>query len=224
MPRLIVYSLSILALLALVPPMVLARNRGEASATTGVHIIFDMDLQTKFKTQAVNPLFADGRSMRQPVAGTVARGDERLDTHYYNGVVAGQWATTLPAQATMSLKLLERGQARFNIYCSACHGYAGAGDGMVNQRALALVSNAQGPVDGTVWVTAKSLHDATVTVQPIGQLFNTITYGIRNMAGYGTQIPVEDRWAIAAYVKALQRSQDAAVQDVPPQMRAGLGL
>jgi mono/diheme cytochrome c family protein len=104
---------------------------------------------------------------------------------------------------------LERGQQRFNIYCSACHGYAGYGDGAVNQRAMELVSNVNGPVNGTQWVAAKSLHDETTRHQPMGQLFNTITHGIRNMAGYGAQISVADRWAIAAYVKALQFSQDA---------------
>ena len=86
----------------------------------------------------------------------------------------------------------------------------------MNQRAMELVANTNGPVNGTVWVQAKNLvHDELVTVQPMGQLFNTITYGIRNMAGYGSQIPTEDRWAIAAYVKALQRSQNAQPSDVP---------
>ena len=74
---------------------------------------------------------------------------------------------------------------------------------------MELVSNVNGPVNGTQWVAAKSLHDETTRDQPMGQLFNTITPGIRNMAGYGAQIKVEDRWAIAAYVKALQLSQDA---------------
>jgi mono/diheme cytochrome c family protein len=109
----------------------------------------------------------------------------------------------------MDAATLERGQQRFNIYCSACHGYAGFGDGAVNQRAMELVANAAGPVNGTQWVAAKSLHDETTRNQPVGQLFNTITHGIRNMAGYGAQIPTQDRWAIAAYVKALQLSQDA---------------
>ena len=75
-------------------------------------------------------------------------------------------------------------------------------------------------MNGTVWVPAKNIHDPTVTVQPVGQLFNTVTHGIRNMAGYGTQIPTDDRWAIVAYVKALQRSFDAQLQDVPPDQRS----
>jgi mono/diheme cytochrome c family protein len=168
-----------------------------------------MDFQPKFKTQAPNPLFADGRAMRPPVEGTVARGESYVDTHLFEGVAAGGWATTLPGSMAMDEATLQRGHQRFDIYCSACHGYAGFGDGAVNQRAMELVANANGPVNGTQWVAAKSLHDETTRNQPMGQLFNTITHGIRNMAGYGSQITVEDRWAIAAYVKALQLSQDA---------------
>jgi mono/diheme cytochrome c family protein len=139
-----------------------------------------------------------------------------VDTHLYEGVVNGQWATTLPTSISLDETTLNRGQQRFNIYCSVCHGISGGGNGIVNQRAMELVANTNGPVNGTVWVQAKNLvHDELVTVQPMGQLFNTITYGIRNMAGYGSQVPTEDRWAIAAYVKALQRSQNAQPSDVP---------
>ncbi|MFM9145680.1 MAG: c-type cytochrome [Phycisphaerales bacterium] len=177
------------------------------------HIFNDKDFQPKFKTQVGNPLFADGRAMRPPVEGTVARGESYVDTHMYEGVSGGQWAATLPAPMKLDAATLARGRQRFDIYCSACHGYAGFGDGAVNQRAMELVTNANGPVNGTQWVAAKSLHDETTRNQPVGQLFNTITHGIRNMAGYASQIPVEDRWAIAAYVKALQLSQDAAAAD-----------
>ena len=208
-PRIFVYSLLIAGCLALIPPVVFARMRATPSPNRPIHIFWDMDFQPKFKTQVANPLFADGRAMRPPVAGTVARGEAYADSHMYEGVVDGQWATSLPAGMAMDAATLGRGQQRFNIYCSACHGYAGFGDGAVNKRAMELVANATGPVNGTQWVAAKSLHDDTTRHQPMGQLFNTITHGIRNMAGYGAQIPTEDRWAIAAYVKALQLSQDA---------------
>jgi mono/diheme cytochrome c family protein len=208
-PRIFVYSLLIAGCLALIPPVVFARMRATPSPNRPIHIFWDMDFQPKFKTQVANPLFADGRAMRPPVAGTVARGEAYADSHMFEGVVDGQWATSLPAGMAMDAATLERGQQRFNIYCSACHGYAGFGDGAVNKRAMELVANAAGPVNGTQWVAAKSLHDDTTRHQPMGQLFNTITHGIRNMAGYGAQIPTEDRWAIAAYVKALQLSQDA---------------
>ncbi len=208
-PRIIVYVLMIGGCIALIPPLVFARMRATPSPNRPIHIFWDMDFQPKFKAQAPNPLFADGRAMRPPVQGSVARGESYLDTHMFEGVVDGQWATALPTSMKLDQATLERGQQRFNIYCSACHGYAGYGDGAVNQRAMELVSNVNGPVNGTQWVAAKSLHDETTRHQPMGQLFNTITHGIRNMAGYGAQISVDDRWAIAAYVKALQFSQDA---------------
>jgi mono/diheme cytochrome c family protein len=208
-PRIIVYVLMIGGCIALIPPLVFARMRATPSPNRPIHIFWDMDFQPKFKAQAPNPLFADGRAMRPPVQGSVARGESYVDTHMYEGVVDGQWATALPTSMKLDQATLERGQQRFNIYCSACHGYAGYGDGAVNQRAMELVSNVNGPVNGTQWVAAKSLHDETTRHQPMGQLFNTITHGIRNMAGYGAQISVADRWAIVAYVKALQFSQDA---------------
>lgn len=208
-PRIIVYVLMIGGCIALIPPLVFARMRATPSPNRPIHIFWDMDFQPKFKAQAPNPLFADGRAMRPPVQGSVARGESYVDTHMFEGVVDGQWATALPTSVKLDQATLERGQQRFNIYCSACHGYAGYGDGAVNQRAMELVSNVNGPVNGTQWVAAKSLHDETTRHQPMGQLFNTITHGIRNMAGYGAQISVDDRWAIAAYVKALQFSQDA---------------
>jgi mono/diheme cytochrome c family protein len=209
LPRILVYALLIGGCLALIPPLVFARMRATPSPNRPIHIFYDMDFQPKFKTQAPNPLFADGRAMRPPVEGTVARGEAYVDAHMHEGVAGGGWATALPASMKLDVATLERGHQRFDIYCSACHGYAGFGDGAVNQRAMELVANANGPVNGTQWVAAKSLHDETTRNQPVGQLFNTITHGIRNMAGYGSQIPVEDRWAIAAYVKALQLSQDA---------------
>lgn len=222
MPRIFIYVLLIGSLLAILPPVIVAQARSKPNPNLPINLIQDMDLQAKFKAQSVNDLFADGRSQRVQVAGTIARGEANLDTHLHQGVVDGQWVSTTPTSLPMDMTLLARGQQRFNIYCTPCHGYSGGGDGAINQRALELVANADGPVNGTVWVSAKSLHDATVTVQPIGQLFNTVTKGVRNMAGYQSQIPVEDRWAIVAYLKALQRSQNAALSDVPEDKRGGL--
>ena len=223
MPRIFIFSGLLLVLLLLIPPAVIARIRSEPSPNQPVRIFQDMAFQSKFKTQAENPLFADQRTMRPPIAGAVSRGDLRADGHLDAGVVNGAWATVLPPQLASTYEFIERGQQRYNIYCSVCHGYAGGGDGTVNQRAMELLTNVNGPVNGTTWVQAKNLvHDETVTVQPIGQIFNTISHGIRNMAGYESQIPVHDRWAIAMYVKALQRSQNARIDDVPAAMRAKL--
>ncbi len=222
MPRAIIFTLLILSLMALLPPVIAANARSKPDPNRPLNLIQDMDLQAKFKAQSENDLFADKRSQRPQIVGTVAQGENYLDTHFNDGVVDGQWATSTPAQLPMDMKLLLRGQERFNIYCTPCHGWSGGGDGTINQRALELVANAEGPVNGTVWVAAKSVHDATVTIQPIGQLFNTVTNGVRNMAGYSSQIPIADRWAIVSYLKALQRSQNASIADVPTDKRGGL--
>ena len=114
------------------------------------------------------------------------------------------WLTKFPEGITVDQALVERGQQRFNIYCSACHGYDGNGNGLVNQRAMALGANGQAQ-----WTAAKSMHDETVkddAKNPLGRIFDTITNGRNTMGPYGAQIPVKDRWAIVAYVKALQQT------------------
>ena len=221
-PRWMLFVGGIAALALAIPPVVIARVRATPDPEHAVHIFFDMDFQPKFKTQEPNPLFADGRSQRLPVAGSIARGEGNPDLHRTTGVVNGAWATTLPAGLTMNDAFMERGQQRFNIYCTACHGYAGFGDGTVNQRAMALMSSADGPAHGTAWVQAKSLHDPAVREHTLGAVFSIASNGIRTMAGYEAQISIEDRWAIAVYVKALQLSQNATLQDVPPEVRDAL--
>lgn len=118
------------------------------------------------------------------------------------GEDVSMFVTSFPEGIEVNDALLARGQNRFNIYCTACHGYAGNGDGLVNQRAIALAANSK-----ATWTAAKSLHDPVVkdeTKNPVGRLFDTITNGRATMGPYGSQIPAEDRWAIVAYVKALQ--------------------
>lgn len=228
MPKGLLYAVLILILLAMVPPAIIARQRAVTFTKTRIHLIQDMDAQKKVQEQnaapIVNnrPLFNDGRMMRPPVAGTIARDELMEDEHYYKGITGGKWATTFPRQITVDLALLERGRERFGIYCQPCHGLAGYGDGIVNQRAMQLM---EAPMlsNGTTWVQPKNLHEAAIREQPIGQTFNSITNGVRNMAPYGPQIPTADRWAIVAYVKALQRSQHANPGDLTPDERARLG-
>ena len=120
------------------------------------------------------------------------------------GEDVSKFVTTFPASIEVNDELLARGQERFNIYCTACHGYAGNGDGLVNQRAVALAANSK-----ATWTKAKSLHDPTVKdaeKNPVGRIFDTITNGRSTMGPYRDQIPAEDRWAIVAYVKALQET------------------
>jgi len=209
-----------LVCLAFVPPAVIARVRANPSPNRGIAIIQNMAEQPSLRAQQPNALFQDGRAARPPVPGAIARQDPTIVKDvFWQGGADGAWSNTLPPEVTLDMALLERGRDRFAIYCALCHGYAGFGDGIINARAQALLTNVSGPVDGTVWVQPRSLHEPEVEAQPIGQIFNTISNGIRNMAGYAAQIPVEDRWAIAAYVKALQRSQNASDRDVPADKR-----
>lgn len=189
---------------ALIPPVVIARMRTVPSSRPPIHLIQNMDNQPKYRAQQQNILFVDDRAMRPRVAGTIARGDMTVDTHFSMGMVGDEWAVTFPERVTIDAGLLERGRDRFNIYCKLCHGSQGLGDGVVHERGMHLLSIG---ADGTQWVPAKNLHEEAIVEQPVGQIYNTITNGIRNMAGYASQIPVADRWAITAYVKALQFSQ-----------------
>ena len=173
------------------------------------------------------PLFVNMRSMQKPIAGTIARGGLETDVQLYQGIQSGtsvtatvrkhafaslnaqdeaapapaepNWLTTFPEQITVDLEFLKKGQNRFEIYCSPCHGYSGNGDGLVNQRALAL-----GGSGAAQWTAAKSLHDPEVKKNPVGRIFDTISNGRSSMGPYKGQISTEDRWAIVAYVKALQ--------------------
>lgn len=115
-----------------------------------------------------------------------------------------QWITGFPHGFEVNEQTIARGQQRFNIYCSVCHGYAGHGDGLVNERAMALAANGQ-----AAWTSAKSLHDPEVkdaAKNPTGRIFDTISNGRNTMGPYRDQISVEDRWAIVAYVKTLQET------------------
>lgn len=212
MPRWIKLVLAILMAASLIPLACIARARSVHSSRPRVHLINHMDAQSSYRDQEPNDLFADRRSQRPPVPGTVADGQLAADDHLYRGIAGGDWATTIPIPVTS--RLMSRGRQRFDIFCAPCHGLAGGGDGMVARRAEALL-------EGT-WVPPTSLHDATVLARPDGHLFSTITRGIRTMPSYGPQIPVEDRWAIVAYVRALQRSQAARPADVPAEQRPGL--
>lgn len=223
MPRAIVFVVMVLLMVALIPPVVIGRVRSTPSPNRPVHIVQDMDIQPKFKAQTVNPIFADSRAMRPEVVGAVARGETYLDVNFNDGVMDGKWVTGVPSSIELTAEFIARGQARFNIYCTPCHGWDGSGHGMVNNRAMALMANAEGPADGTAWTQVRNLHDPEWSEQPIGQIFNTMTNGKNAMPPYGAQIPTRDRWAIATYVKALQRSQNANIKDVPPGDRVRLG-
>jgi len=195
-----------------------------------IAIIQDMGVQPKYHEQQTSTVFADGRAMRPNIPGTVAADDIDNDWRYAHGFYQPVFAiepdgvpvpssppvylTGYPDQVKVNADLLHRGQQRFFIYCAPCHGADGFGHGPINERALDMASAGS---SGMSWTQAASLHDPAVRGQAIGQIFNTITNGIRNMPGYGAQIPVADRWAIVAYVRALQLSQDAPKSALTPQ-------
>jgi mono/diheme cytochrome c family protein len=193
-------------LVALFGTLLLAGCRGTLSEKPPIHPNLNMDFQERFDPQEPNPFFADGRAMRPPVPGTVARGMLKDDTRFYLGRTAsGDFVQQMPVPLTAAL--LQRGQERYDIFCSVCHGRAGDGQGII--------------MTGNYGYTpAPSYHDETVRQRMAadGYVYNVITNGVRTMPGYAQQVPVADRWAIVAYIRALQRSQNAAAADVPPDV------
>lgn len=206
------WSLAVAGLLALLPPLWIARQRQVPSDTPRLHIIQDMDFQPRYAPQGVGRFFADRRATRPPVPHAVDVGGLQTDPHFHRGQINGQWAATFPIP--VDREQMERGRDRYNIYCAPCHGLAGEGDGMTHQRAVTRREPG--------WVQPRSLHVQNVREQPAGRLFHTITHGLNTMPGYAAQIPVADRWAIVLYVRALQRSQHAALDDVPAELRPAL--
>lgn len=215
MPRWIYLLCGCLAVIGLVPFALIARSRETTSARTRIAIIQDMGKQPKYQPQAANPFFADGRAMRPPVEHTVARGELEEDTRFYKGIEGEAWVKQIPTPITK--KLMSRGRERYNIYCAVCHGLAGFGDGMVDARATELAGEGQAK-----WVHPSNYHEDKFLAYDAGNFFNSITNGIRNMPPYGEQISVADRWAIVAYIRALQRSQHASLEDAPPDEREEL--
>lgn len=163
----------------------------------------DMQDQPKMISQRGTTFFADGRSARPQVANTVARGQLRENSYFYTGVVAAangyrEERDEMPFPATM--KVMARGQERYNIYCSPCHSRVGNGAGMIVQRGYKPAGN---------------FHDSVHRSQKLGHYFSVITNGYGAMPDYSAQLTPEDRWAVAAYIRALQLSQAAAAADVP---------
>jgi mono/diheme cytochrome c family protein len=195
----------IFIVLSWLPLVLIARARTTVSEKPRMHLIQDMDNQPKLKTQTVDRLFADDRAMRPRVPGTVSRGGLEEDDGYSRGRDGDKWLDKFPI--AIRRDVVDHGRERFNIYCAPCHGRDGRGDGPINKRAQAL----QEPT----WVPPTSLVSQQVMERAVGHLFNTITNGIRTMPAYGAQIPVEDRWAIVAYVRALQFSQRVSADDLP---------
>ena len=157
----------------------------------------DMHDQPKFTPQRGTTFYADGRSARPQVANTVARSQGDEHSYFYTGFVNGQEGDGLPIELTPAT--MERGQERYNIYCTPCHSRVGNGDGMIVQRGYRPAGN---------------FHTDRLRKAPLGHFFNVITNGYGAMPEYAAQITPEDRWAITAYIRALQLSQDGKQADV----------
>jgi mono/diheme cytochrome c family protein len=213
LPKVLVYGLIVLAAAALIPFALIARARETKSPVPRINLVQDMDYQPYVKAQKEFTFFADKRADRPQELGTVAVGELKSE-HLETGKLSGAFARTFPEEIPVSAETMARGHQRYDIYCATCHGLSGNGDGMVAKRAEAL---AQG-----TWVPPTNLHQQYLHEQPVGQLFNSITHGVRNMPAYGHLVPAEDRWAIILYVRALQRSKAAKLSDVPESERKSL--
>ena len=165
----------------------------------------DMHDQPKYKPYRPSSFFADQRSVRTPVEGTIPRGFLREDELLETGKLNGQDATMFPFPIDESV--MQRGRGRFDVYCSPCHSRTGDGNGMVVQRG---------------YRRPPSLHIQRLLEAPPGHIFDVITNGFGAMPDYASQIRVADRWAIAAYIRALQLSQHAPVAELPPDSRRNL--
>ena len=162
----------------------------------------NMSKQPRYKPLAPSTFFEDGRSARPPVPGTVAHVPVKTDPRISTGRADGETIERIPLPVTR--ELLERGRARFDIFCSPCHGRTGDGQGMVVKRGFR-----QPP----------SYHTQRLRQAPDGHFFAVITDGFGEMAGYADRVPSHDRWAITAYIRALQYSRAATLDDVPPALR-----
>lgn len=214
-PKILKYAAIIVTCAALIPPAIIFRARNTHSENVKIHLIDDMDFQPKFRAQQVTTFFGDKAADRQAIPGTVAQGELNLDDHLIKGTVGGKFVNGFPKAITIDDEAMKRGQKMFNIYCTACHGLGGNGDGMVHQRAV--------EIQESNWVPPTNLVGETTLKLTDGEIFNAITNGIRNMQPYGGQIVPEDRWKIVLYLRALQKAQPlpAKTADQGKELKVG---
>ena len=165
----------------------------------------DMHVQPKYLPYEPTNFFGDGRSERQPVAGTVARGQLHLDELLFTGRENDQEANEFPFPVTRAD--LDRGRERYNVYCTPCHDYTGSGNGMIVQRGFPH---------------PPSFHSDRLRQAPVGHFFGVMTNGFGAMYSYADRVDVADRWRIAAYIRVLQLSRNATLDDVPQADRGKL--
>jgi mono/diheme cytochrome c family protein len=193
--------------------------RGSLSTRSPLEVFPDMDHQPKYKPQAESKFFADARADRPTPVGAVAYARTagvadaaflKADDQLYAGKDSnGAWVAGFPSAVTVDAKFLERGQDRFTIYCAPCHGAIGDGNGITKQYGMGATP---------------SYHDERLRKVANGEIFNVITHGKGNMLSYADKLSAEDRWAVVAYVRALQRAAHATAADVPPGHKSELGI
>ena len=181
--------------------------RGSTFTEPPLELFPDMDAQSKYKPQGSSAFFADGRTDRLPVEGTVARGHLKDDEFLHYGKDGEAFAKGFPM--TVDADLINLGAAKYAIYCTPCHGGTGDGNGVTKSRGM---------------VTIPSYHDDRLRDMPEGEIFNTLTNGKGLMGYYKDKLSPEERWAVIAYMRVLQRAQNASVEDVPEANRKDLGL
>ena len=174
--------------------------RGAKFEEPPIHLNPNMDNQQKYRSLAESYFFEDGSTMRTPIEGTIAKGQYNDNASFLTGKNEdGSYMVNNPI--VLSAEVLDRGQDRFNIYCTPCHSQVGNGKGIVTQYDYPVIPS--------------NLHDERIRTQPDGEMFNTIRYGLRSMPAYGYQLKTDDVWSIVHYVRALQKSQNATFEDLP---------
>ncbi len=196
-----------LYILAIVTLIGVAGFRGEISRKPPIEVFPDMDRQMKLRPQEPNVTFGNSRSSQPYVEGTIFRGMPYQDVPTNTGRISGStnWVETAPVVFTD--ELMARGQQRYNIHCLPCHGATGDGKGITSKYGMVAVAN---------------FHDARLVSMTDGEIFNTITHGKGLMGSYGANIKIGDRWAIIGYVRALQRSRLATLDEVPENQKVVL--
>ena len=196
----------------------IAGFRGGLSRKPPIEIFPDMNRQLKLRPMEANSFFTNGVSSQLPPPGTIARGEPVQaiagpvypfeDAPVNTGRITGTTNFVETNPLPVSGALLQRGRERFDIYCAPCHGRIGDGNGITKKLAL--------------MPAVANLHDPRIVVMTDGEIFNTITYGKSTMAAYGPLMPAQDRWAVIAYLRALQLSWLGSTNDLPPGQQAGL--
>ena len=181
--------------------------RGSKSLKPPLEVFPDMDRMGKYNPQTENSFFEDEMADRPPVPGTIAAGSFNEDTYFATGKIDDQWGKGFPV--SVSHEFIQIGQKKFNIHCSVCHGLSGDGNGITKKYGM---------------IATPTYHSDRLREMPEGEIFNTITYGRNTMGPYGAKLRIQERWAIIAYLRTLQRSQYSHPDDVSENNRGVLGL